>query len=98
MEMAVVILVALVAFGAVVWPLFRTRDEAWDPHLEDDPGPATGEAALDRTLRAEIDSYREALRAGAVCARCATANANGSRFCAACGFRLETDEGVLDEA
>lgn len=98
MEMAVVALVALVAFGAVVWPLLRSRGETWDPHLEQDPGPATGEAALDPALRAEIDGYREALRAGTVCARCAAANAVGSRFCAACGFGLDTDEPLPDEA
>lgn len=82
MELIVLVLIAAGACVAVGLPLFRGKAEAprgagIAPSLSDD-------AALDR----EVARYREALRAGTVCASCRFANPPESHFCAACGKRL----------
>ncbi|HEX6938466.1 MAG TPA: zinc ribbon domain-containing protein [Longimicrobiales bacterium] len=76
-----IVLIACVGAGVVLAPLLpagRTaRRHAGAVAPLDD-------AALDR----EVERYREAVRAGTVCARCRFANPAGSRFCADCGRRL----------
>src|SRR5688500_9123806 len=46
--------------------------------------PAAGQSEDDRIER-EVLRYREALRAGTLCARCGQANPPGSAYCADCG-------------
>jgi hypothetical protein len=86
MEIALVLALIAAAIGAVMWPLLR-RD-AGAP----DPADAAGATAADGLTFADIDRevgrYRDALRAGTVCSRCAQANPPGSRFCSDCGRPL----------
>ena len=72
-EYLIVVVLALIAIGAVAFPLLVGFERYDDP--ED--------------LDADIARYREALRAGTVCARCRQANEPGARFCADCGRELE---------
>jgi hypothetical protein len=70
----VVLVLALVAVGAVAFPLIAGRERYDDPD------------ALD----VDLARYREALRAGTVCPRCRQANVPESRFCSECGRELGT--------
>jgi hypothetical protein len=72
-EYLVVIIVGLIAAGAIAFPFL-----AGVARYDDD-------AALD----ADVLRYRDALRAGTVCSRCRAANPPGSRFCTECGRELE---------
>lgn len=93
METLLLVLIGLVAVGAVAYPLLR-RSSGMDPHL--DPDPSMVEATDAKSagavgppeLEQEILRYREALRAGTLCPKCNAANAAGSRFCATCGTAL----------
>lgn len=95
MENVLIILIGLAAAAAVAWPLVRSTG-ASDPHLDPDPrvveatdaksAGAVGSPEVER----EIMRYREARRAGTLCARCTAANRAGSRFCAQCGAQLGT--------
>jgi uncharacterized membrane protein len=71
-EYLVVVLLGLLAVGAVAFPVLaglrRYQDAA--------------------ELEADIARYREAVAAGTVCARCRQANPAGSRFCTECGREL----------
>lgn len=90
MDVVVIAVIAVVVVAAVAWPVLRGGPTS-DPHLDPDPSVleatdaksagAIGSPELER----EILQYREALRAGTLCARCMTANPAGSRFCAQCG-------------
>jgi hypothetical protein len=72
MEIAVVIVIVLIAVGAVVLPLLR-RDRSTPDAPVREP-EVLDEAALD----AEIDRYRQAVRDGTICDRCGQANPAGS--------------------
>jgi hypothetical protein len=81
MEIIVVMLIAVLAVGAVLLPLVRRRGA----ETLDAPVAVADDAALE----AEIAEYRAALRAGTLCARCGYPNPAGSRFCAECGRALD---------
>jgi hypothetical protein len=82
MEIAIAIVIVVIAVGAVLLPLLRRDRSTPDaPAIEPD---VLDEASLD----AEIDRYRAAVRAGAVCDRCGQANPGGSAFCYECGRAL----------
>jgi len=49
---------------------------------------ATAGHIADERIEREVLRYREALRAGTLCARCGQANPPGSAYCADCGKRL----------
>lgn len=82
MEIAVVIIIVVIAVGAVVLPLLR-RDRSTP-----DVAVADAEVLDDAALEAEIDRYRAAVRAGTVCRRCGQANPAGSVYCYECGQAL----------
>jgi hypothetical protein len=71
-EYLVVVILGLIAIGAVAFPLLAGIARYPD------------EAALD----ADVRRYREAVAAGTVCAHCRAANPPGSRFCTECGRSL----------
>jgi hypothetical protein len=68
----VVIILGLIALGAVAFPFLA--------------GVARYEDAAE--LEADVRRYRDAVRADTVCARCKAANRAGSRFCTECGREL----------
>jgi hypothetical protein len=72
-EYLIVAVLALIALGAVAFPLLVGRERYLDPG----------------TLDADVDRYRAALRAGTVCDHCREANPDGSRFCTRCGRDLD---------
>lgn len=82
MEIAVALLLTMLAVGAVLYPLVRGDVGAGMREFE--PPPPLDTAALER----EVERYRAALRAGTLCRRCGQANLQGSRFCQDCGRRL----------
>ncbi|HEX6308426.1 MAG TPA: zinc ribbon domain-containing protein [Longimicrobiales bacterium] len=101
MEMLVIALVALAAFAAVLVPLFRRRPGRGDESEFENIPPADGSvvtpeparahaqgAGSDDELEAEVQRYREAVRAGTVCRKCGQANPPQSRFCYECGATL----------
>ncbi|MCH1571646.1 MAG: zinc ribbon domain-containing protein [Longimicrobiales bacterium] len=55
--------------------------------LEADEASKAGGAG-DEALEAEIARLREALNSGTPCSSCSYSNADGSRFCSACGHAL----------
>lgn len=71
-EYLIVIVLGLIAVGAVAFPLMVGRERYRD------------ESELD----ADVNRYREALHHGTVCGRCRQANASDSRFCSECGHAL----------
>lgn len=80
------IVLGLIVAGFVLVPFDRGRRVVaydWDgtgvPALKDDRRD---------DLEIEVRFYREALKAGTLCARCGTANGAGSRFCGECGKPL----------
>lgn len=90
MELLIVAAIALVVVAAVAYPVLR-GGPASDPHLDPDPSVLAATDAKSAgaigspDVEREILAYRDALRAGTVCARCAAANPAASRFCAQCG-------------
>jgi hypothetical protein len=102
MEMLVMGLVALAAFAAVLFPLFRRRAGYGDELEYENVPPADAAppvpAVLDETgasegdpgdpIEAEVLRYRAALRAGTLCRKCGQANPAASAFCFECGARL----------
>ncbi len=64
---------ALIALGAVAFPVLAGRERYLD----------------NRAFEADLRRYRNALRAGTLCEACRTANPEGSRYCAECGRSLE---------
>lgn len=72
-EYLLVILLGLIAFGAVLFPLLVGRERY----------------ASDAELDADVERYRTALREGTLCGHCRQANLPGSRFCQECGEPLE---------
>ena len=76
MEIAIIAVLVVIAFGAVLAPVLR--------------GGARGaiDAASDATVEQEIERYRAAVRANTVCKRCGQANPPDSRFCCECGKSL----------
>ena len=98
MEMLVIAVVALVAFAAVLVPLFRRRPGIGDDlefentGTEPTPPPdATAQPpqqAPDDELEREVLRYRDAVRAGTVCPKCGQANPVDSSYCYECGARL----------
>ena len=75
MEIAVVIVIAVVALGVVAYPLVTRSDGSW---------PAFSEDALNE----QVARYRDAIRRGTLCDRCLNGNPPGSQFCSDCGRRL----------
>ena len=71
-EYLLVIVLGLIALGAVAFPLLAGLERYPD------------EAELD----ADVARYRDALRAGTLCQRCHAPNSPGSRFCGDCGEPL----------
>lgn len=74
-EYLVIIVLGVIALGAVAYPLIVGTSR-----YDDD-------AALD----ADVARYRDAVAAGTVCARCRAANPEGARFCTECGRPLDAD-------
>lgn len=72
-EYLIVIVLGLIALGAVAFPILVGRERYFD------------EADLD----ADVKRYREALNHGTVCGRCRQANAPESRYCSECGHALD---------
>jgi len=57
--------------------------------LEADEAAKNGSGSgADDALEAEISRMRREIRAGPACPECSYANADGSRFCSACGHAL----------
>jgi len=89
------IILGLLSIGAAVIVLRPLVRSAWNGYdwdglraaQPDDPS-SVASAEAEPGLRAEVDRYREALRAGTLCDRCGQANAPGSRFCGECGRPL----------
>lgn len=71
-EYLIVIILGLIAVGAVAFPFL-----AGVARYDDEAG-----------LDADVQRYRDALHAGTVCSRCRAANPPGSRFCTDCGNEL----------
>lgn len=82
MEFLVVLIIAVAAVAAVLYPLIR-GDAAGVP-LEAEDRSEAGSSDIE----AEVTWYRAALRAGTLCRGCGCANPEGSLFCAECGRRL----------
>ena len=74
-EIIVVLILGLIAVGAVTYPVLVGRARYADA----------------AELEADIQRYREALAAGAVCARCRHPNSADARFCAECGRSLDEE-------
>ena len=75
-ELAVIVVLGLLALGAVAFPLIAGRSRYDD----------------NAALEADVERYREAVAADTVCPRCLAANPAGSRFCADCGRGLAGEE------
>ena len=86
MDIALVVALIAAAIGAVMWPLLRRDAGAPDP--ADAAGTTAAEGLTFADIDREVGRYRDALRAGTVCSRCAQANPPGSRFCSDCGRPL----------
>jgi hypothetical protein len=108
MDAVIIVLLVFAALAAVLYPIFRARQES--------PGARTGvrrgrprapaarrrathaaavaspAPAVPGDVAAEVARYRDALRAGTLCHRCAEANDAGSRFCARCGGALAPEQ------
>lgn len=74
-EYFVVVVLGLIALGAIAFPLLVGGERYVD--TED--------------LDADVRRYREALDAGTVCDHCLEASPPGSRFCSGCGRGLTAD-------
>jgi hypothetical protein len=74
MEWMIVLVIAVLAGGAVLWPLVRT--------------PARTAKFSEQSLDEAVASYRTAINEGTLCDRCLTANPRGSRYCSDCGSAL----------
>jgi len=104
MEMLIIGIIAIAAFAAVLFPLFRRRPGFGDETEFENIPPARADAASDpdsadpnvagagvsgdAALEAEVRRYRDAVRAGTVCRKCGQANPGNSAFCFECGARL----------
>jgi hypothetical protein len=89
------IILGLLSLGTAIIVLRPLFSSAWNGYDWDGTRAAASDAAAaapggnaEPGLRAEVDRYREAIRAGTLCDRCGHANAPGSRFCAECGRPL----------
>lgn len=70
------VVIAAVAVGAVLYPIFSGRGSRDTQPLDEGD------------VEAEVERYRAALRAGTVCFECGRANPEDARFCAECGRAL----------
>jgi uncharacterized OB-fold protein len=77
MELAIVITLAVIAFGALMIPLLKGRGAPTD-------------AMSDAPIEEQVRRYREAVRADTICRRCGQANPPASRYCFECGRQLAT--------
>ena len=75
MEIAVMVVVAVVAIGFVAYPLLTGSERVT--------------TFSEQALNEQVARYREAMRRGTLCDGCLTANAPGSRFCSECGRALQ---------
>jgi hypothetical protein len=75
MELAVIVVLAILAFGVITIPIMRG-------------GGAATDGMSGASVEEEIARYRAAVRADTVCRRCGQANPAGSRFCSECGRPL----------
>lgn len=71
-EYLVVIILGLIAAGAVAFPFLTGATRYTDAER----------------MEADIQRYRDAVAAGTVCSSCRAANPAGSRYCAECGKAL----------
>jgi ribosomal protein L40E len=74
-ETIVIVILGVIALGAVAYPMLVGRERFEDAE----------------TLDAEVRRYREAMAAGTVCDRCKQANPVDARFCGECGEPLDED-------
>jgi hypothetical protein len=101
MEVLLVIVMAVLAAGAVLYPVLRGKAASLAARDERSGSSAPFERSRPRLvpmdeakLESEVARYRVALRGGTACRRCFTANPAGSRYCAECGRRLQAAGGV----
>lgn len=96
MEVVVIVVLVIAALAAVLYPILRKGDEpAGQPARRPVQGAvATGDPVKSsaRELEADVRRYREALRAGTLCRRCAEANGPSAQFCTRCGSALPRPE------
>jgi hypothetical protein len=71
-EYLIVIVLGLIALGAVAFPFLVGR----------------GRYADAAELEADVQRYRAALRAGTLCSHCREANPQDSQYCRSCGHSL----------
>ena len=71
-EYVIVVVLVLVAVGAVAFPLLV----------------GVSRYGSDEELEVDVERYRSALRAGTVCGQCSEANEAGSSYCRECGARV----------
>jgi len=71
-EYLIVIVLGLIAVGAVAFPFIVGRG-GYDDAAE---------------LEADVQRYRDALREGTLCSHCREANPPDSQFCRSCGHAL----------
>jgi hypothetical protein len=86
METVVMIVLGIIVGAYVLVPLVASRPAVaydWD-------GSGSNMLRDERRteIEADVDTYRQAIRAGTLCTRCGLANSEGSRFCAECGRPL----------
>jgi hypothetical protein len=75
MEIAVGVLVALLAVVLVAYPLFASKH-------------ADRTFASDGEISEEVARYRSAIKSKTLCDHCLAANPSGSTYCADCGRAL----------
>ncbi|HSJ16445.1 MAG TPA: zinc ribbon domain-containing protein [Longimicrobiales bacterium] len=108
METILIVVIALLAVGAIAFPLVRGSRSAHDAreYATAPPPPPPPSAATDALevpgalpaaqvgseLELEIARYREAIQAGTLCGRCGSANGTDARFCLDCGAKLPVED------
>lgn len=78
MQIVIVLVIAAVAVGVVLFPLLRKNEMH------------AGGRVSEEVLNEETRQYRNALKADTLCERCLYANPPKSRYCADCGTTLST--------
>jgi hypothetical protein len=73
LNLAIILVIALTAIGAVLFPILRKSDGG-------NVRPFSEEG-----LNQEVARFRSAIKGGTLCERCFAANPAKSRFCMDCG-------------